>query len=149
MSAKEQQTTVTTELKSKEGEVDNSVNVEELLKKQKEELTNAFNEKLSALATQNEKLSEELTNLKTNTEEENRLLGQKIAKIDKKEEIKINPYDKKLRYEVYNEEAKATTICTGDEVECIVGMQEHITKKLQQGAKSFEKFPYKVKLLGK
>lgn len=145
---KEPQTTTADNKEPITAEVDNSVDVEKLLEKQKEELTNIFNEKLTALTEMNTKLSEELANLKTNTEEENRLLNQKVAKINKDDKPKINPYDKKLRYEVYNEEAGATTICTGDEVECIVGMQEHITLKLQAGAKSFEKYPYKVKLLG-
>jgi len=138
-------------------QVDNSVNVEEILKQQAEKfeaqqkaIIEQMNAKVEALAEQNTKLNEELNNLKTNTEEENRLLGQKIAKIkpDEKENT-YNPYDKRITYEVYNEEAGATTIMCGDEVECIVGMQEHITEKLKKGAKSFEKFPYKVKLIGK
>ena len=165
MSNKQNAEPKTTEVTTKEAastdnliceEVDNSVKVEELLAKQKEELLaqqNAIVEqmaaKVDALAEQNLKLTEELTNLKTNTEEENRLLGQKIANIKPEEKDNdYNPYSKKLHYEVYNEEAKATTICTGDEVECIVGMQEHITVKLKKGAKSFDKYPYKVKLIG-
>lgn len=148
------------EVKSPKGgaeQVDNSVNVEELLKKQaamfeaqQKAIIEQMNEKVEALAEQNTKLNEELNNLKTNTEEENRLLGQKIANIKPEEkENTYNPYDAHIFYEVYNEEAKATTIMGGDEVECIVGNKEYITKKLKSGAKSFEKHPYKVKLIGK
>lgn len=130
-----------------------AVDVEALLKAQEEK----FNEILKAqkeenakqielLTNRNNELAEELTNLKTNTAEENELLGQKIAEI-KGDEVKpkFDPYAPDRLYKVYNEVAGITTVMTGDEVEGIVGsIDKHLTEKLQKGAKTIDKHPYKI-----
>jgi len=134
-----------------------NVNFEALLKQQAElfeaqqkKAMEEMQEKINTLAANNLALTEELLNLKTNTAEENALLGEKIAQIGGKPELpEYNPYDPKLLYEVYNKEAAATTIMGGDEVECIVGLHEEITANLKLGATEFAKHPYTVKLLKK
>lgn len=109
-----------------------------------------FDKKMADLKAENDRLREELTNLKSNTEEENALLGEKIAKIIPEEKKNLyNPYRPDIYYNVYNEEAKVTTLMSGDEVEGIVGLQEYITKKLIAGEKEFKKFPYVVTLVEK
>lgn len=131
--------------------------VEELLKKQAETFTKQIAEqkenmqgKIDAMVKKNKELTEELNNLKTNTAEENALLGEKIAKINPEEKKDLyNPYNSKILYSVFNEEAQITTVMTGDEVECIVGLAEHITKKLIAGEKEFTKHPYTVTLIKK
>ena len=106
--------------------------------------------KIDAMVKKNKELTEELNNLKTNTAEENALLGEKIAKINPEEKKDLyNPYNSKILYSVFNEEAQITTVMTGDEVECIVGLAEHITKKLIAGEKEFTKHPYTVTLIKK
>lgn len=125
-----------------------AIDVEALLKKQAEE----FKAQLDAMAERNNKLAEELTNLKSNTAEENRLLGETIAAIQEGKEPapKYDPYNPDLLYKVHNETAGIDTIMTGDEVEGIVGViSVHLTQKLIEGAKEIEKHPYKITLLGK
>ena len=93
-----------------------------------------------------------MTNLKSNTAEENRLLGETIAAIQEGKEPapKYDPYNPDLLYKVHNETAGIDTIMTGDEVEGIVGViSVHLTQKLIEGAKEIEKHPYKITLLGK
>lgn len=117
---------------------------EQKMQAQKEEMQ----AKLDDMAKLNNKLTEELNNLKTNTAQENALLGEQIAKIVPDNKLNCyNPFNPKLNYSVYNEEAQITTLMSGDEIECIIGLQEHITKKLINGEKEFKKFPYVVKLL--
>lgn len=130
-----------------------SIDYEAMFKRQQaqiDELIKANTEDKATAAKRIEVLETKLTNVEANTAEENALLGQKLDKISPKD-IKsgYNPYDSELLYEVRNEEAKTTTLMGGDEVEGIVGLQEHITKKLKNGEKSFEKHPYKVKLIEK
>lgn len=119
---------------------------EEKFIKQMKEQNNAMQEKINAMEEQNKKLTEELTNLKTNTEQENALLGEKIAKVTGiEEEPKYNPFDKSILYNVENEVAGITTVMTGDEVKGIIGsIDKHLRLKLVQGAKNIEKHPYKI-----
>lgn len=109
------------------------------------------NEKqLEALATRNNELATELANLKTNTAEENELLGERIAAIKNgaDDTPKYNPYKESILYKVENTEAGITTIMTGDEVQGIIGsIDKHLTKKLINGEKTVEKHPYKITLV--
>lgn len=119
-----------------------TIDVNALLKAQEEKFSNLIAE----LNDRNKELAQELTNLKSNTEEENALLGQKIADI-KGEEVKpvLDPYEECRLYKVYNSVAKITTIMTGDEVRGIIGsIDRHLTKKLRQGELEVEKHPYRI-----
>ncbi|MCD7740438.1 MAG: hypothetical protein LUH11_03720 [Candidatus Gastranaerophilales bacterium] len=101
---------------------------------------------IELLIAQNTQLTEELTNLKTNTAEENALLSQQIADIKGEEAIpEYNPYAENLLYKVYNEIAGITTVMTGDEVKGIVGnIDKHLTAKLKKGEKEIVKHPYTI-----
>lgn len=103
---------------------------------------------LEALATRNNELATELSNLKTNTAEENALLGEKIAQVTGKEVVPTyNPFARDVMYKVYNEVAGITTVMTGDEVQGIVGsIQKHLKEKLAKGEKKIEKHPYKIEV---
>lgn len=112
--------------------------------------TKANEEQIKALLEKNEELATELNNLKTNTAEENELLGEKIAAIreGKKDLPDYNPFEEKILYEVANEVAGIVTIMTGDEVQGIIGsIDTHLQKKLINGEKEIEKYPYKIKLI--
>ena len=132
-----------------EGETkDKNVDIEALLKQQAE----MFKTQMDALAERNNKLAEELANLKNHTAEESKLLGESIAAIAEGKEPtpKYDPFAADLLYKVYNETAGITTIMTGDEVEGIIGVvQKHLKVKLMNGEKTVEKHPYTVTLLGK
>ena len=134
-----------------------NINIEEVLKKQNDEFEQKLQKqkeemqaKLDAMTGVNEQLTQELDNLKTNTATENALLGEQIAKISP-ETVKssYDPYDKHVLYSVYNENAKITTLMTGDEVEGIVGLDLYITEDLKNGKKNFKKYPYEVNLYEK
>lgn len=120
------------------------VDIQELLKAQADE----FKAQLDALATRNNELATELANLKANTEEENALLGEQIAKVAGKEAVPTyNPFARHILYEVYNEIAGITTIMTGDEVQGIIGsLAKHLKAKLVKGEKEVDKHPYKIKV---
>lgn len=132
-----------------------TVDIQALLKAQAEEFRAQMQAQaeenkaqLEALATRNNELATELANLKANTEEENALLGEKIAQVAGVEvKPAYNPFAKGILYEVYNEIAGITTIMTGDEVQGLIGsIAKHLKKKLVEGAKEVDKHPYKIKL---
>ena len=119
---------------------------EEKMKAQAE----ANKEQIEALAARNNELATELSNLKANTAEENELLGEKIKAIKngKTELPDYNPFQERILYNVTNEVAKITTTMTGDEVQGIIGsIDEHLQKKLINGAKKIEKHPYIIELI--
>lgn len=122
-----------------EGET-KGLDVEALLKKQAAD----FQAQIDAMKAQNNRLNEELANLKTNTAEENELLGQKIAKIAGAENVpNYNPYLEDILYDVQNLDAGITTRMCGDEVRGIIGsIDKHLTKKLINGETRIEKHPY-------
>lgn len=131
------------------------VNVEELLKKQAEEfekkqqeLAEQMQAQLNDMVEQNKKLTEELDNLKTNTAEENALLGEQIAKVAGEAELpKYNPFAKDVLYMVENTDAGIKTLMTGDEVSGIVGsIDRYLEEKLIKGAKKIEKNQYIITL---
>ena len=134
------------------------VNVEEILKKQAEEFAKQQKEfaanmqaKMDKMAEQNKKLTEELNNLKTNTAEENALLGEKIAKVSG-EAAKPNydPFEPTILYKVKNKDARIETLMTGDEVKGIIGaIDRHLEKRLINGDKTIEKHPYVITFVGK
>lgn len=137
---------------------DTKINVEELLKKQNEEFTKKQKEladsmqaKLDEMAEQNKKLTEELDNLKTNTEIENELLGEKIARYTQNNDLPdYNPFDKDILYKVKNQDAGIETLMTGDEVKGIIGaIDTYLEEKLINGAKTIEKHPYVITLVEK
>jgi len=138
------------ETKAAETKNDNkeqTVDVKALLDAQAKE----FKAQMDALAERNNKLAEELANLKSNTAEENRLLGESIQAIAEGKEPAptYNPFAPNLLYKVHNETAGIDTIMTGDEVEGIIGVvQKHLKEKLVNGEKTVEKHPYTVTLLG-
>lgn len=132
------------------------LDIEAILKKQKEEfqaeqkaLREEMQNKIDTMADENKKLTEELSNLKTNTAEENALLGEQIAKISNVEtKPSYNPFAEGIMYDVYNEKAGIHTKMTGDEVKGIIGsIDKHLKLKLISGAKSIEKYPYKITLI--
>lgn len=135
-----------------------NIDVQGLLKQQAEEFKKLMEEQakkneeqIKALVEKNNALSEELTNLKTNTAEENKLLGETIAAVKEGKAIAptYNPFAQNLLYKVYNETAKITTIMTGDEVEGIIGIvAKHLREKLIKGENEVEKHPYKITKLG-
>lgn len=131
------------------------VDVQALLKAQAEEFKAQLKAQaeenkaqLDALATRNNELATELANLKTNTAEENALLGEKIAQVTGQEVVPTyNPFARDIMYKVYNEVAGITTIMTGDEVQGIIGsIQKHLKEKLAKGEKKIEKHPYKIEV---
>lgn len=135
-----------------------TVDIDAILKKQNEEFEakqKAFAEemqgKIDALTEKNAQLKDELTNIKTNTEEENALLGEQIAKIANVEtKPSYNPFAEGILYDVYNEKAGIHTKMTGDEVKGIIGsIDKHLKVKLINGEKEIEKHPYKITLIEK
>lgn len=137
-------------------ETTQNTNIEALLKAQAdefkklmEEQARANKEQIDALVEKNNTLTEELINLKTNTEAENKLLGENIAAIKEGKDPapSYNPFKEDILYKVYNETAKVTTIMTGDEVQGIIGSIDiHLKKKLIEGAEKIEKHPYTITL---
>lgn len=143
---------------AEQGKDTKPVNVEALLKKQKEDFeqrqknfAEQMEEKFKTLTDENTQLREELANVKSNTAEENALLGEKIAKIANVEtKPSYNPFAEGILYDVYNEKAGIHTKMTGDEVKGIIGsIDKHLKVKLQNGAKEIEKHPYKITLIEK
>lgn len=132
--------------------------VQKLLKEQADDFTKQMAEqttqmqtKIDAMTEENQKLKDELANIKTNTAEENALLGEKIAKIANIEtKPNYNPFAEGILYDVYNEKAGIHTKMTGDEVKGIIGsIDKHLKIKLINGTKEIEKHPYKITLISK
>ena len=132
--------------------------VEKLLKKQADDFAQKMAEqkqemqdKIDTMAEENKKLTDELANIKTNTAEENALLGEQIKAITKNEELpQYNPFADTILYRVKNEVAGIETIMTGDEVEGIIGsIDKHLIKKLVNGEKEIQKHPYTIILIEK
>lgn len=145
-------------MSEKTQEVNNEIDVQALLKKQAEEFkklmedqAKANKEQIDALVEKNNALNEELQNLKTNTEQENKLLGENIAAIAEGKAVapQYNPFDPAILYKVYNETAGINTIMTGDEVEGIIGVvAKHLREKLVNGEEKIEKHPYTITKIG-
>lgn len=135
-----------------------NIDVTELLNKQAaefkklmEEQAKANKEQIDALVENNNALKEELQNLKTNTEAENKLLGENIAAIKEGKAAAplYDPFNPDLLYKVHNEIANIDTIMTGDEIEGIIGVvQKHLRGKLVAGEEKIEKHPYTIVKLG-